>query len=343
MAASVRERIEAGERAGLHPRAARAAESRGRALPEEPCPVRTDYQRDRDRILHAKSFRRLKHKTQVFLSPQGDHYRTRLTHTLEVSQIARTVARALRLNEDLAEAIALGHDLGHTPFGHAGEKSLREILPEGFSHVEQSVRVVERLEREGRGLNLTREVIEGIRSHSKGLGPIVAPAASLEAQVVRLADLVAYINHDIDDALRAGVITAADLPAGPIGRVGCTHGDRIGNMVDDIISETARVGYAHAAMSGGLERDCGTLREFLYARVYFNPGTHAEFLKASKILRDLYEHYLGCVETMGEEYARVAAAEGAARAVGDFLAGMTDRFVVQTYERLFIPRPWPVF
>jgi dGTPase len=340
---SIREQSERIEDAVLHPLAARSSANLGRVFPEEPCPLRTDFQRDRDRILHAKSFRRLKHKTQVFLAPQGDHYRTRLTHTLEVSQIARTVARALRLNEDLTEAIALGHDLGHTPFGHAGEKSLRGILPGGFSHVDQSVRVVERLERDGRGLNLTREVIEGIRSHSKGLGRIVAPEATLEAQVVRLADLVAYINHDIDDALRAGVITPGDLPAGPIARVGGTHGDRIGTMVGDIIGQTLRAGHAHVAMSPELELDCGALREFLYARVYFDPGTHAEFLKASKILRDLYEHYLERVEQLGDEYARVAATEGAARAVGDFLAGMTDRFVVQTYERLFIPRPWPVF
>jgi len=339
---TIRERTEGIESAVLHPRAARAAGSRGRVLPEAPCPLRTDYQRDRDRIIHAKSFRRLKHKTQVFLSPQGDHYRTRLTHTLEVSQIARTVARALRLNEDLTEAIALGHDLGHTPFGHAGEKSLHAILPGGFSHVDQSVRVVERLELDGRGLNLTLEVIDGIRTHSKGLGPIVAPAATLEAQIVRLADLVAYINHDIDDAMRAGVISAADLPSGPIDRIGRTHGERIGTMVGDIIEETMREEYTHVAMSPGLERDCGVLREFLYARVYFNPGTHVEFTKAAKILHDLYEHYLGCAGEMGEEYARVAAAEGAARAVGDFLAGMTDRFAVQTYERLFIPRPWPI-
>jgi len=340
---SVREQSERIEDAILHQRATRSSASRGRALPEEPCPLRTDFQRDRDRILHAKSFRRLKHKTQVFLAPQGDHYRTRLTHTLEVSQIARTIARGLRLNEDLTEAVALGHDLGHTPFGHAGERSLRGILPGGFSHVDQSVRVVERLERDGRGLNLTREVIEGIRTHSKGTGRIVAPAATLEAQVVRLADLVAYINHDIDDALRAGVIAPEDLPAGPIGRFGGTHGDRIGTMVADIIEQTMGAGYDHVVMSAELERDCGALREFLYARVYFNSGTHAEFLKASKILRDLYEHYLGRVEQLGEEYARVAATEGAARAVGDFLAGMTDRFVVQTYERLFVPRPWPVF
>jgi dGTPase len=305
--------------------------------------LRTEFQRDRDRILHAKSFRRLKHKTQVFLAPLGDHYRTRLTHTLEVSQIARTISRALRLNEDLTEAIALGHDLGHTPFGHAGEKSLRCLLPGGFSHVEQSVRVVERIEREGRGLNLTREVIEGIRTHSKGLGRIVAPAATLEAQVVRLSDLVAYINHDIDDALRAGVITPEDLPPGPIGRLGGPHGNRIGAVVGDIVEQTRRTGHAQVAMSPELERDCGALREFLYDRVYFNPGTHAEFLKASKILHDLYEYYLERVEQLGEEYARIAAAEGAARAVGDFLAGMTDRFVVQTYERLFIPRPWPLF
>jgi dGTPase len=339
---SIREQTERIEAATLHPRAARAAESLGRAAPEERCPLRTDFQRDRDRILHAKAFRRLKHKTQVFLAPQGDHYRTRLTHTLEVSQIARTVARGLRLNEDLTEAIALGHDLGHTPFGHAGEESLRTILPGGFSHVVQSVRVVERLERDGRGLNLTREVIDGIRTHSKGLGRIVAPAATLEAQIVRLADLVAYINHDIDDALRAGVITDADLPADVIARVGATHGDRIGRMVCDIIDETERAVYSHVAMSAGLERDCGMLREFLYARVYFNPGTHAEFLKAAKILRDLYEHYLGHIDAMGGEFSRIAATEGPARAVGDFLAGMTDRFVMQTYENLFLPRPWHV-
>ena len=340
---SIREQTEEIERAVLHPRAARSAASRGRVRPEEPCPLRTDFQRDRDRILHAKSFRRLKHKTQVFLAPQGDHYRTRLTHTLEVSQIARTVSRGLRLNEDLTEAIALGHDLGHTPFGHAGEESLRKILPGGFSHVAQSVRVVERLERDGSGLNLTREVIDGIRTHSKGTGRIVAPASTLEAQVVRLADLVAYINHDIDDALRAGVIAADDLPADVVGRVGATHGGRIGRMVLDIIEETIGAGYTHIAMSPGLERDCATLREFLYERVYFNPGTHAEFLKAAKILRDLYDYYLAHIEELGEEYARIAASECDARAVGDFLAGMTDRFVVQTYERLFIPRPWQVY
>jgi dGTPase len=339
---SVREQTEVAERALLHPRAARAAESRGRVRPEEPCPVRTDYQRDRDRILHAKSFRRLKHKTQVFLAPRGDHYRTRLTHTLEVAQIGRTVARALRLNEDLTEAIALGHDLGHTPFGHAGEESLRALLPGGFSHVAQSVRVVERLENDGAGLNLTREVVEGIRTHSKGRGRIVAPASTLEAQVVRIADLVAYINHDIDDALRAGVIRAGDLPRETIARVGATHGERIGTMVLGIVEETVRVGYDHVAMSDALERDCAALRDFLYARVYFDPSTHAEFHKAAKILRDLYEHYLVRVAEMGEEYSRIAESEGAARAVGDFLAGMTDRFVVQTYERLFLPLPWHV-
>jgi dGTPase len=339
---SIREQTERIEAAVLHPRAARAAASRGRAQPEVPCPLRTVYQRDRDRILHAKSFRRLKHKTQVFLAPQGDHYRTRLTHTLEVAQIARTVARALRLNEDLTEAIALGHDLGHTPFGHAGEKALAEILPGGFSHVEQSVRVVERLERDGLGLNLSREVIEGIRAHSKGLGPILAEASTLEAQVVRLADLVAYINHDIDDALRAGVILARDLPAGPIGRVGATHGDRIGAMVGDVVRETLHAGHERVVMSRQLEQDCGALREFLYARVYDDPETHGEFLKSAKILRDLFEHYCRHVGELGSEYGRIAAAEGVERAVGDFLAGMTDRFVVHSYERHFLPRPWMV-
>lgn len=339
---NIRERTEANERTLLHPRAALAAESCGRERPEEPCQLRTAFQRDRDRILHAKAFRRLKHKTQVFLAPRGDHYRTRLTHTLEVSQIARTVARGLRLNEDLAEAIALGHDLGHTPFGHAGEESLRALLPGGFSHVLQSVRVVERLERDGQGLNLTREVVEGIRAHSKGLGRIVEPSSTLEAQVVRLSDIVAYINHDIDDALRAGVIREDDLPAETTARVGETHGERIGTMVRGIIDETVRGGYTHVALGESLERDCGVLREFLYAKVYFNPGTHAEFLKAAKILRDLYEHYLVRVDDMGPEYLRIAETEGAARAVGDFLAGMTDRFVVQTYETLFLPRPWHV-
>jgi dGTPase len=338
----IREDWEEVERALLHPRAARAAESLGRAAPEEPCPIRTAYQRDRDRILHSKAFRRLKHKTQVFLAPQGDHYRTRLTHTLEVAQIARTIARGLRLNEDLTEAVALGHDLGHTPFGHAGEECLKAIVPGGFSHVLQSVRVVETLENDGRGLNLSREVVEGIRTHSKGLGTIVAPAASLEAQVVRLADLVAYINHDIDDALRAGVITPGDLPSDLVGRVGATHGERIGRMVGDIIAETARCGHDHAALSAPLERDCGALREFLYRNVYFHPRTHEEFLKASKILRDLYEHYLVHPAEMGEDYARMAAAEGVPRVACDFVAGMTDRFVMQTYDRLFLPRPWHV-
>ncbi len=342
----IREALEELEERTLHRRAARSTRSRGRKLPEEPCPLRTCFQRDRDRIIHSKAFRRLKHKTQVFLAPRGDHYRTRLTHTLEVSQIARAVSKALGLNEELAEAISLGHDLGHTPFGHAGEAALNEIVDGGFSHVEQSLRVVEVLEKEGKGLNLTWEVLDGIRWHSKGLGEIVPPpgerAATVEAQVVRLADIVAYLNHDIDDALRAGVIGASDLPGDVITGVGRTHSERIGTMVRDIIESTVKTGVEHAAMSDELNRHCRELRDFLYRKVYFNPETHREFLKASRLLKELYEFYLASPEAMGGDAIGLPGEGERARLVCDFIAGMTDRFATMTYEKLFLPQPWKV-
>lgn len=343
MSQSIRERTEEYERQILHPGAGHSAASRGREREEKPCAVRTVYQRDRDRILHSKSFRRLKHKTQVFLAPRGDHYRTRLTHTLEVSQIGRTVARALRLNEDLTEAIALGHDLGHTPFGHAGEEALNDIVSGGFSHVEQSIRVVEVLEKEGRGLNLSYEVRDGIRRHSKGLGNIVPPAgdraATLEGQVVRLADIVAYLNHDVDDALRAGVISEGDLPVSVMTRLGASHAERIGTMVRDIIEETLRRECEAVAMSDEVGECCSTLREFLYRKVYYNAETHSEFNKASGLLKGLYGYFIRHPE---EATSEGAVGDSTERLVCDFIAGMTDRFATMTYERLFVPQPWKV-
>jgi dGTPase len=343
---TVREELERLEEATLHPRASRSAQSRGRKKEEEPCGLRTSYQRDRDRILHSKSFRRLKHKTQVFLAPRGDHYRTRLTHTLEVAQIARTIAKALRLNEELTEAIALGHDLGHTPFGHAGEEALDDIVQGGFSHVEQSLRVVEVLEKSGKGLNLTFEVLDGIRKHSKGLGEIVPEgedrAATVEGQVVRLADIVAYINHDIDDAIRAGVLTESDLPGEIVRRAGTTHAHRIGYMVRDVIESSFEAGVEQAVMSESLVSICRSLRDFLYRKVYFNPQTHREFLKASKILRDLFEHYMEAPEEIGDDYRAAAGEAEKERIVCDFIAGMTDRFATMTFKRIFLPEPWKI-
>jgi len=343
----IREELERLEEESLHPRASRSGSSRGRNREEAPCRVRTCYQRDRDRILHSKAFRRLKHKTQVFLAPQGDHYRTRLTHTLEVSQIARTVSRALRLNEDLTEAIALGHDLGHTPFGHAGEEALDGIVEAGFSHVAQSLRVVEILEKGGKGLNLSHEVLDGIRKHSKGLGEIVPTgedrAVTLEGQVVRLADIVAYINHDIDDALRAGVLRKEDLPAELTDQVGETHAERIGCMVRDIIESSRKGGLECAVMSDGLVQTCRDLRSFLFEKVYYNPQTHGEFLKASKILRDLFEHYMEHPGEMGASAGEGETRGERERLACDFIAGMTDRFATMMFEKTFLPQPWKIF
>lgn len=331
----------------LHPRACLSARSRGRLRPEREGELRTCFQRDRDRIIHSKSFRRLKHKTQVFLAPKGDHYRTRLTHVLEVSQIARTIARALRLNEDLTEAIALGHDLGHTPFGHAGEAVLEEIHPGGFKHYEQSLRVVDFLENQGRGLNLTHEVRDGILRHSKGKGPITPAsraerAETLEGQIIRFSDVIAYVNHDLDDAMRAGVIRKADIPKGLLKALGETHSRRIDTMVKDLIYTSLETGLKELAMSSGISEGVYRLRDFLYERVYEGETTKHEFRKARKVLLDLYEYYLG---HMDEVFRDIPAEKkpNKQRMVCDFIAGMTDRYALMTYERLFLPEQWTVF
>lgn len=331
----------------LHPNAARAANSRGRTLPEKEGVIRTVYQRDRDRIIHSKAFRRLKHKTQVFLAPAGDHYRTRLTHTLEVSQIARTIARALRLNEDLTEAVALGHDLGHTPFGHAGEAVLNGIYPGGFNHYEQSLRVVDVLEKKGAGLNLTYEVRDGILRHSKGKGSVFPEdgggrAETLEGQVVRVADSIAYANHDLDDALRAKVIKQSDVPKAITHTLGGSHSRRIDTMVKDVIYTSMDAGLDQIYISPEVRQAMEELRGFLYENVYENQATHTEFVKATKILTELYEYMK---ENPGEAFSEfpVAGVEiSGDRLACDFVAGMTDRYAIKRYEEIFLPRPWGV-
>lgn len=326
----------------LHPRATRSSATRGRVRDESPCDIRPAYQHDRDRILHSKSFRRLKHKTQVFLAPAGDHYRTRLTHTLEVSQIARTMARALNLNESLVEAIALAHDLGHTPFGHAGETVLKRLRPGGFHHALQSLRVVDLLENEGRGLNLTHEVREGILHHTKGKGDIHREGATLEAQVVRLSDLVAYLNHDIDDALRAGVICQEDIPAQIRVLLGETHGARIDTMVRDAIAETLSREHDSVALSPEIHEATAALRDFLYERVYENPTVHGDFVKSSRLLEELYAHFVSEGEWFLGELAQPIPGEALEILAADFIAGMTDRYAIALYESLFMPQPWKV-
>lgn len=343
---NLREELEDLEEKILSPWAARARRSRGRLKPEPECPLRTCFQRDRDRIIHSKAFRRLKHKTQVFLAPTGDHYRTRLTHTLEVAQIARTIARALRLNEDLTEAIALGHDLGHTPFGHAGEEVLNELVPGGFRHYEQSLRVVDCLEKEGRGLNLTHEVRDGIVKHSKGLGPIFAPEKdpplTLEAEVVRLADLIAYVNHDLDDALRAGIIRERDIPESALRVLGRRHAARINTLVTDLVRETLSAGDGRLHLSDRVLKALSDLRAFLFERVYRAREVRREFEKARKILIELYEYYLNRDSVWGREMPCYTEEVPKERMVCDFIAGMTDRYALYLYEKLFLPRPYPV-
>ena len=297
--------------------------------------MRTDFQRDRDRILHCKSFRRLKHKTQVFLAPEGDHYRTRLTHTLEVAQIARTIARGLALNEDLTEAIALGHDLGHTPFGHAGERLLNSIVPGGFAHFRQSLRVVERLEKEGAGLNLTWEVRNGIERHTGG-----EDAATLEGQVVRLADKIAYINHDIEDALRGGVIYPIDIPLEVSQVLGFTHGERINALVVDAIS--ASRGQDRICQSPQVGEAMAVLKEFMFANVYTNPIAKGEESKAQDMLKMLFGYYQKNPDELPADFQAIRLEEGVDRAVCDYIAGMTDPFAVSEYTRLFIPMGWGV-
>jgi dGTPase len=341
---TIRDALEQRERDTLAPQAAKSADSRGRLHPEAEDDVRPAFQHDRDRIVHSKAFRRLKHKTQVFLAPAGDHYRTRLTHTLEVAQIARTIAKVLLLHEELTESIALGHDLGHTPFGHAGERVLDSLVPGGFRHYEQSLRIVDVLENEGRGLNLTWEVRDGIGRHSKGkqgspvgLDP-AQRAATLEGQIMRVADLIAYVNHDIDDAVRAGVMRNEDLPRDAVGVLGTTSSARIARMVKDVVTETQAADLAEIRMSDAVLQATLAMRAFLFDAVYENESATSEFKKTAGILGGLWEK----VRQRPVEFLdmRIAEHEGLDAAARDFVAGMTDRFAVVLYERLFIPRPW---
>jgi dGTPase len=289
----------------------------------------------------------LKHKTQVFLVPTGDHYRTRLTHTLEVSQIARTISKALQLNEDLTEAISLGHDLGHTPFGHAGEDTLNELVQGGFSHADQSLRVVDLLEKDGRGLNLTQEVRDGILKHSKGKGEILCEdeaemAMTLEGRVVRIADIIAYVNHDIDDAIRGGVISQDDVPKGCRERLGATHAKRINTMVNDIVLETLRVGGGHLSISEEVLSAIVRLRDFLWERVYENQSVHDDFHKAAKILKELYHYFIDHPDDFLKLVEKKSLYDSLERCVTDFLAGMTDRYAFRLYEVRFLPLPWMI-
>jgi len=354
---SIRYQLEEREEEILSPYATLNKNSLGRRTLEEDdgCDIRMPFQRDRDRIIHAKTFRRLKHKTQVFLAPTGDHYRTRLTHVLEVSQIARSIAAALCLNEALTEAIALGHDLGHTPFGHAGEATLNELHPGGFRHHVHSLRVVDFLENRGKGLNLTFEVRNGIVKHSKGRNDILPEdgkelPATLEGQVVRVADIIAYVNHDMDDALRAGILHEDDLPLDITAVVGDRHSKRTGAMVRDLIVETLTVGDGRLHFSPRMLLAITDLRGFLYENVYRYYKVHNEFEKAQRVIRDLYAYFLenGLMERNGNSWEPQrqkhiwASDKIAHRRVCDFIAGMTDRYALSLYEHIFLPKPWNV-
>lgn len=330
----IREMLEQREADYLSPHAAKSAQSKGREKSLVPCDLRTNFQRDRDRILHCKSFRRLQFKTQVFLSPEGDHYRTRLTHTLEVAQIARTLARGLRLNEDLAEAIALAHDLGHTPFGHIGERTLNRLTVDGFKHYEQSLRVVDVLEGQG-GLNLSWEVRDGICRHSGSVR-----ASTLEGQCVARADRIAYINHDIDDALRGGIIQAFELPRTSLNVLGQTHGERINTMILDIINNSSDV--PEIVMSEEVQRATDELRAFLFKRVYQDKWRSDEERKCDFILENLFKHYMAHPGDMSKEFIEISFREGTERAVVDYIASMTDRFAMRTFKRLFEPDAFSV-
>lgn len=341
---TIREQTEEIERKILHPRACLSSKSKGRQVKEKEGEIRTCFQRDRDRIIHSKAFRRLKHKTQVFLAPRGDHYRTRLTHTLEVSQIARTIARALRLNEDLTEAIALGHDLGHTPFGHAGEDILREIYPGGFNHYKQSLRVVDILENSGRGLNLTYEVRDGILKHSKGKGEIFSSrgrSETLEGQIVRVSDVIAYVSHDLDDAVRAGVLKRSGIPQ-TFFRIGDSQSKRIDSMVKDVIYNSSLSDMKEIRMSDEMKGITCALRDFLYENVYEGEISKQEFKKARKILLDLYNYYMEHTEEVFREFPKEMTTERE-KIVCDFIAGMTDRYALMMYEKHFLPQPWMIF
>ena len=328
---TIREQQECWEKEYLSSHASLSCNSLGREREEAQCDIRTVYQRDRDRILHCKSFRRLKHKTQVFLAPSGDHYRTRLTHTLEVAQIARTIARALRLNEDLTEAVALGHDLGHTPFGHAGERALNQVFENGFRHYEQSVRVVEKIEKGGKGLNLTDEVKNGILCHTRG-----EEAYTLEGQIIKIADKIAYINHDIDDAERAGVLAEEDIPLSLRMQLGMTKSERINNMVIDVIKNSDdKIRMSDDCYSGFMD-----LHEFMFTAVYTNPVCKGEEKKAVNMLLQIYNYFINHVDEMPEEYINIANEDGIERAVCDYIAGMSDTYALKIFNKLFVPMFW---
>lgn len=321
------------EKKFLSPYATRSTDSVGRGRREDPCPMRTDFQRDRDRIIHCKSFRRLKNKTQVFFSPEGDHYRTRLTHTLTVSQVARSIARALSLNEDLTEAIALGHDLGHTPFGHSGERILNKLNPSGFKHNEQSGRVVDFLENDGAGLNLTREVVDGIINHKKDCNP-----KTLEGKAVSLADRIAYINHDIDDAIDGGFITREDLPRELIGVLGETSSKRINTMIFSIYKRSE--GKNLVEMEPEISEATAKLRAFLFDRVYTAETFKNEETKADRMITALYEYYTAKPQELPEFYRNEIEKYGKDTALCDYISGMSDTFVVKEFTKLFIPDKW---
>lgn len=333
----LREDLEKREFEILSEKAVKSAYSRGRRFPEEKCSIRTEFQRDRDRIIHSKAFRRLMHKTQVFLAPEGDHFRTRLTHTIEVSQIARTIARALNLNEDLVEAIALGHDLGHTPFGHNGEEVLDKIHEGGFKHNEQSLRVVDVLEstQSRRGMNLTEEVRDGIVNHTGANMPF-----TLEGQIVKISDRIAYINHDIDDAIRSGVISINDIPGSSLELFGMTHRERINNMVEDVVKNSD--GRDMILQSPEYKEELDNLRRFMFANVYKSSRVKREedLAKVEVVLSSLYKHYIDNPDQLPEDMQLIAETDGKAEAAKDYVAGMTDRFALATYTDLFVPKGW---
>lgn len=331
---NIRESMEQREQKMLSPYAALSLCSRGRERQEEECDVRTVYQRDRDRILHSKAFRRMKDKTQVFVAPQGDHYRTRLTHTLEVSQIARTIAKALRLNEDLVEAIALGHDLGHTPFGHAGERALDAVNPDGFAHYKQSVRVAQVLEKNGEGLNLTWEVRDGILNHRTSGNP-----STLEGQVVRLSDKIAYIHHDMDDAIRGGILTEADVPKEICEVIGSSPTERLDHFIHDIVTNS--MDKDDILMSEPVAEAMTKIRQFMFERVYKNPIAKSEEGKAEMLMETLYQHFLKHLDDLPEEYLNLlSVGEPREKVVCDYVGAMTDRFAIAVYEDIYIPKSW---
>ena len=332
---NIREEQEKREHLIFSPYASFSDESRGRDRDEEPCPMRTIYQRDRDRIIHCKTFRRLKHKTQVFLAPEGDHYRTRLTHTLEVAQIARSIARALNLNEDLTEAIALGHDLGHTPFGHAGERTLNSLCPMGFAHYKQSIRVVEFLEKDGQGLNLTWEVRDGILNHRTSGNP-----STLEGKAVRLSDKIAYINHDIDDGIRAGILKESDIPSEYTDVLGNSTKERLNTMISDIIMNS--IGKNDLVMSEPVRKAMTELRKFMFESLYLNPTAKSEEAKADKLITELYRYYVANTDKLPDTYKRFITEfdERPEQVVCDYIAGVSDQYSISKFQEIFVPKAW---